>query len=52
MTDEEIVKRAKEAGKRTGFGVLVHSPISKGVNSAYGIGFIEGIARILGVCCI
>ena len=26
MTDEEIVERAKEAEKRTGFGELVHSP--------------------------
>ena len=43
MTDEEIVKRAKEAEKRAGFGELVHSPISKSVNSAYGIGFIEGM---------
>ena len=45
MTDEKIVKRAKEAEKRTGFGELVHSPISKGVNSAYGIGFIEGMVE-------
>ena len=45
MTDKEIVERAKEAEKRTGFGELVHSPISKGVNSAYGIGFIEGMAE-------
>jgi hypothetical protein len=45
MTDEEIVKRAKEAEKRTGFGELVHSPISKGVNSAYGTGFIEGMVE-------
>ena len=43
MTDKEIVERAKEAEKRTGFGELVHSTISKGVNSAYGIGFIEGM---------
>lgn len=43
MTDKEIVKRAKDAEKRTNFGELVHSPISKGVNSAYGIGFIEGM---------
>lgn len=43
MTDEEIVKRAKDAEKRTSFGELVHSPISKGVNSAYGIGFIDGM---------
>ena len=45
MTDEEIVKRAKDAEKRTGFGELVHSPISKGINSAYGIGFIEGMVE-------
>ena len=45
MTDEEIVKRAKDAEKRTGFGELVHSPISKGVNSAYGIGYIEGMVE-------
>ena len=45
MTDKEIVERAKEAEKRTGFGELVHSPISKGVNSAYGIGFIEGMVE-------
>lgn len=43
MTDKEIIQRAKEAEKRTGFGELVHSPISKGVNSAFGIGFIEGM---------
>lgn len=43
MTDEEIVKRAKDAEERTGFGKLVHSQISKGVNSAYGIGYIEGM---------
>ena len=45
MTDKEIVEKAKEAEKRTGFGELVHSPISKGVNSAYGIGFIEGMVE-------
>lgn len=45
MTDEEIVKRAKEAEKRTIFGELVHSPVSNGVNSAYGIGFIEGMVE-------
>lgn len=42
MTDEQIVKAAKEAGEKTTFGKLVHSPISRGVNSAYGIGFLEG----------
>lgn len=45
MTDKEIVDMAKDAEKRTGFGELVHSPISKGVNSAYGIGFIEGMVE-------
>lgn len=45
MTDEEIVERAKEAEKRTGFGELVHRPVSKGVNSAYGVGFIEGMVE-------
>lgn len=45
MTDKEIVERAKEAEKRTGFVELVHSPISKGVNSAFGIGFIEGMVE-------
>lgn len=45
MTDKEIVKRAKDAEKRTGFGELVHSSISKGVNSAYGIGYIEGMVE-------
>lgn len=45
MTDKEIVERAKEAEKRTGFGELVHSLISKGVNSAFGIGFIEGMVE-------
>lgn len=45
MTDKEIVERAKKAEKRTCFGELVHSPISKGVNSAFGIGFIEGMVE-------
>ena len=45
MTDKEIVERAKDAEKRTGFGELVHSPISSEVNSAYGIGFIEGMVE-------
>lgn len=33
---------AKEHEKQTGFYDLVKSPLSKGVNSAYGVGFIEG----------
>ena len=42
MTDEQIVNAAKSAEKKTGFGELVHSKVSRGVNSAYGIGFLEG----------
>ena len=42
ITDEQIVEAAKEHEKQTGFGELVHSPKSRGVNSAYGIGFLEG----------
>lgn len=42
MTDEQIVEAAKSAEKETGFGELVHSKVSRGVNSAYGIGFLEG----------
>ena len=45
MTDKEIIERAKEAEKRTCFGELVNSPISKGVNSAFGIGYIEGMVE-------
>lgn len=45
MTDKEIIERTKEAEKRTSFGELVHSPLSRGVNSAYGIGFIEGMVE-------
>lgn len=40
--NEEIVLAAKAAEKSTGFGELVHSKESRGVNSAYGIGFLEG----------
>ena len=42
MTDEQIVEAAKSAEKKTEFGELVHSKVSRGVNSAYGIGFLEG----------
>ena len=42
MTDEQIVKAAKSAEKKTEFEKLVHSKVSRGVNSAYGIGFLEG----------
>ena len=46
MTDEWIVAKAKEAEKRNGvFSDLVHSPKSRGVNSAYGIGFIDGMVE-------
>lgn len=40
--EEEIVNAAKEHEKKTEFVELVKSPLSRGVNSAYGIGFIEG----------
>ena len=39
---EQIVYAAKASEKGTGFGEVVKSPVSRGVNSAYGIGFIEG----------
>lgn len=42
ITDEQIVEAARIAGQKEGFGELVHSRKSRGVNSAYGIGFIEG----------
>lgn len=42
ITDEEIVNAAKEHEQGFGFGRLVNSKISRGVNSAYGIGFLEG----------
>ena len=42
MTDEQIVEAAKSAEKKTEFGELVHSFASRGVHSAYGIGFLEG----------
>lgn len=42
MTNEQIVEAAKAAEKKTEFGELVHSKISRGVNSAYGIGFLDG----------
>lgn len=45
MTDKEIVEKAKEAEKKTGFGELVHSPISKGVNSAYGIVLLKRCSK-------
>jgi len=40
--EEQIVEAAKAKEKETGFGELVKSPVSRGVNSAYGIGFLEG----------
>lgn len=43
ISDEQIVQEAKAAGKRTGFCDLVHQ--QKDVNSAYGIGFIEGMVK-------
>ena len=44
MTDKEIVDAAKKAEEASGFGELVRSNVSRGVNSAYGIGFLEGAA--------
>lgn len=40
--NKEIVCVAKNHETQTGFCDLVKSPLSKGVNSAYGLGFIEG----------
>ena len=37
---EEIIQRAKEAEKETAFSDIVLE--AKGVNSSYGIGFLEG----------
>lgn len=42
MTDKQIVDAAKASEKKTEFGELVYSQVSRGVNSAYGIGFLEG----------
>lgn len=42
MTNEEIVNAAKEHERRSGFGELAKSELSRGVNSAYGIGFLDG----------
>jgi hypothetical protein len=42
ITDEEIVNAAKEHERGFCFGRLVNSKVSRGVNSAYGIGFLEG----------
>lgn len=42
-SDDWIVEQAKEAGKRHLFSELAYSKLSKGVNSAYGIGFIDGM---------
>lgn len=47
ITDEQIVKAAKEHGKKQGFGRIVGSPVSRGVNSAYGIGFLDGAAYVV-----
>lgn len=41
-TDEDIVSAAKTTGAEKGFCYLVQSRKSSGVNSPYGIGFIEG----------
>jgi len=40
--EEQIVKAAKAKEEKTDFCELVKSPVSRGVNSAFGIGFLEG----------
>ena len=45
MTDNWIIEKAKEAENETRFGYLIHSPKSHGVNSPYGVGFIEGMVK-------
>lgn len=45
MTDDWIIEKAKEAENETKFGYLIHSPKSRGVNSPYGVGFIEGMVK-------
>ena len=47
ITDEQIVKKAKEQEKKRGFGRIVGSSVSRGVNSAYGIGFLDGAAYVV-----
>lgn len=39
---KEIAAAAKEHEYKSEFSDIVKSPLSKGVNSAYGIGFMEG----------
>ena len=41
---KEIAAAAKEHEYKSEFSDIVKSPLSKGVNSAYGIGFMEGAA--------
>ena len=40
--EEQIVEAAKAKGEETEFCELVKSRVSRGVNSAFGIGFLEG----------
>ena len=40
--EQQIVDKAKQREKETGFSDFVHR--ARGVNSAYGIGFLEGAA--------
>lgn len=42
MKNEQIINAAKEHEKRSEFGELAKSELSRGVNSAYGIGFLDG----------
>jgi hypothetical protein len=44
---EQIVEAAKNHENQKGFGRLVHSPVSRGVSSAYGIGFLEGAEWVI-----
>lgn len=47
ITDEQIIDEARMREKQQGFGRLVGSPKSHGINSAYGIGFLDGAAYVV-----
>lgn len=47
ITNKEIVNAAKEHEKRNEFGDLAKSELSRGVNSAYGLGFLDGAEWVL-----
>ena len=42
ITNEEVVKAAKEHEKHSEFGKLANSELARSVTSAYGVGFIDG----------